>query len=445
MKQRKLKKKSIIFLLLIILIITLSIIFIPKQFNKKDPNTNDALSNNTESINYIEVVTEKLKNHNISREFIEWIDNNYDNSIEKLYTILKNNDYDISMWHEVTGYSYLVLNDLYTNKYDNMNIIKILDSKDEATLSFVGDVTLADDWFVAPKYDERNKGIYGILSSDTVEIMNNSDVMVANSEFTVSNRGSSMEGKYYTFRAKPERLAIYYEMGVDLVTLGNNHVYDYGQDAFLDMLDAFKEYKIPYIGAGHNLEEASAPYYFIINGYKIAFLNGTRAEKFIMTPGATEDSEGVFRCYDPTNMINKINEVKKESDYVIVIMHYGKEGSHDLEPEQVKSSKLYIDAGADIIVGHHAHTLQGIEFYNNKPIIYNLGNFIFNLGTDDTAIFQIKLKNDGSMEYYIIPAQQKDVFTQILYDEEKARVIADLNSWSVNANIDSNGKITEIK
>ena len=79
--------------------------------------------------------------------------------------------------------------------------------------------------------------------------------MVANSEFTVSNRGTKMAGKQYTFRAKPERLTIYDEMGVDLVTLANNHVYDFGRDAFLDMLDSFDKYEIPRIGAGKNIEE----------------------------------------------------------------------------------------------------------------------------------------------------------------------------------------------
>ena len=439
--KKKLKVKPIALIILLVLIIITT--FFTLNYYEKGKQEKE--NTKTEQINYVEEITTKLKSQEIEKEFIEWINKNYKNSLKELSTLLEKKEYDTSMWHDVTGNSYLVLKDLYTNKYENSNNTKVIESKEISTLSFVGDVSLADNWFVAPKYDEKNNGVYGILSKDVVDIMTQSDLMVVNSEFTVSNRGAAMVGKQYTFRAKPERLSIYYEMGVDLVTLANNHVYDFGQDAFLDMLDAFQEYKIPYIGAGRNLEEASAPYYFIINGYKIAFLNGTRAEKYILTPGATENSEGVFRCYDPTNMINKIQEVRKESDYVIVIMHYGKENYHELEPEQVQSSKQYIDAGADVIVGHHAHTLQGIEFYNNKPIIYNLGNFIFNPSTDDTAIFQIKLSKDGSMEYYIIPAQQKDVYTQTLTGEEKQRVINDLISWSVNANIDSEGKITEIK
>lgn len=251
-----------------------------------------------------------------------------------------------------------------------------------------------------------------------------------------------MPGKYYTFRASPKRLPIYNEMGVDLVTLANNHVYDFGKTAFYDMINSLNEYKIPYIGAGKNINEAKQPYYFIVNGYKFAFVNATRAEKIILTPEATDTEGGVFRCYDPTAFINVIKEVKKESDYVIALIHWGREDSHELENVQIETSKLYIDAGADVIVGSHAHVLQGVEFYNNKLIVYNLGDFIFNNETKDTGIFQMKINNNGSLEYYFIPAYESGEYTKLLTDSEKERVIKNMNSWSRNATIDNTGKIT---
>ena len=313
----------------------------------------------------------------------------------------------------------------------------------ENTISFVGDVSLADNWYIMPKYDERNKGIHGILSEDTVKVMTDTDIMVINSEFTISDRGEKMPNKYYTFRASPKRIPIYNEMGADLLTLANNHVYDFGKDAFYDMLNSLNEYKIPYIGAGKNINEAKKPYYFILNGYKIAFINATRAEKYILTPEATENDGGVFRCYDPEPLKNLINDIKKNSDYVVVLIHWGKEDSHELEQVQIDTSKIYIDAGADVIVGTHAHVLQGIDYYNHKPIIYNLGDFIFNDETKDTGIFQIKLNDDGNMEYYFIPAKEENEYTKLLYDDEKQRVINNMNSWSGNASINKEGKITE--
>ena len=390
--------------------------------------------------NALKEVTEKLTN--VDKDFLKWVDKEYPKAMTKMLELL-NRSYEESMWHEATGNSYQVLQDLYQKKYDSMDNVKVLKTDKENTISIVGDVSLADNWYIMPEYDIRAKGIYGILSEETVEIMKSSSLMIANSEFTVSTRGSAMRGKQYTFIADPSRLKIYDEMGVDMVTLANNHVYDYGQVAFLDMLDEFDKIKMPYIGAGRNLEEASKPYYFIINGYKFAFLNATRAEKYILTPGATEASEGVFRCYDPTNMIEQIKKVKAESDYVIAIIHYGREGSHDLEEEQIESSHQYIDAGADVVVGHHAHVLQGIEFYQHKPIIYNLGNFIFNADTIDTAIFQMKVKDNGIFEYSMIPAIQKDKYTGLVDGEEKQRIIDLLNSWSINASINEKGQLLE--
>lgn len=440
MKIRKWVK--IVFPLIAIILLGVGIFII---FNNKDKNSNnkEEPKEEIEEIDISKIVFDKINNEEISMEFLLWVKDSFNGSLDKLNELLDSNQYDLSYWHKVTGYSYIVLKDLFNKKYDNMDNVKIMESNNPSTISIIGDVSLADNWYIMPKYDEREKGVLGILSESVTNTMTKSDLMVVNSEFTVSNRGSALNGKQYTFRAKPERLSIYHEMGVDLVTLANNHVYDFGRDAFLDMLDAFDKENIPRIGAGRNSEEARKPYYFIINGYKFAFVNATRAEKYIMTPEAGEDSPGVFRCYDPTNMVNLIKSVKEESDYVIAIIHFGKEGSHDLEDEQVSSAKKYIDAGASAVVGHHAHVLQGVEIYNEKPIMYNLGDFIFNANTEETAMFQIKLNDDGSMDYYILPALQKGCFTDFLKDEEKQKLIDKINSWSINAKVLEDGKIVK--
>lgn len=437
-KKRKLKKKfKVIFIIFILITISLCLFLVS---NKK----NNSATNRKSKEDLVETTYSKLSNYDISKEFISWVNTNYSGSLNKLDKLLKDNEYNKNMWHEVTGYSYIVLNDLYNDKYSEQENIKTLEVNWPITLSFAGDVSLADNWKIAPKYDERG-GINGILSDDMLDIMTNSSLMVVNSEFTVSNRGNPIPNKLYTFRAKPERLAIYKEMGVDLVTLANNHVYDYGKEAFLDMLDAFKEYKIPNIGAGHNLNEAMEPYYFIINGYKFAFVSASRAEKYRLTPGATENSAGIFLCYDPTNMINLIKDLREENDYIISIIHFGKEDSHELEKEQVSSAKAYIDAGSDMVIGHHAHTLQGVEIYNDKPIIYNLGNFLFNQATVETALFQAILDNNGTFTYKMLPALQKDCFTDIASGNLKKKIINDLNSWSINAYIDEDGNILKSK
>ena len=421
---------------IVILVSLLLIIVFKVNGNKKEIKVESKITK--------EEVIDKIlsKTNKIDNDFLVWINDKYGiESLTKLNDIIEKEEYSKDIWHDITGNSYLVLSDMYNNKYDDIDNVKVLDSSGDSTISFVGDVSLADDWFIMPKYDERGKGIYGILSEEVVDIMKSSTLMVANNEFTISDRGEKMPGKYYTFRGSPKRLSIYDEMGVDLVTLANNHVYDYGKDAFYDMLTSLKEYNIPYIGAGKNIEEAKRPYYFIINGYKVAFVNATRAEKLILTPEATETEGGVFRCYEPEGFASVIKSTKEESDYVVALIHWGREDSHEVEDVQVDTSKIYIDAGADIIIGSHAHVLQGLEYYNDKLIVYNLGDFIFNNETKDTGIFQIKLNDNGTMEYYFIPALESNEYTKLLYDTEKQRVINLMNSWSTNATLDENGKI----
>ena len=401
-------------------------------------NDNENQNTQTVSNNYDEILTYFAEDKNITSDFLEYIKNNYsDDLINKLAESLKNNKYQESFWHTYTGNSIKTLIHL---KEKNLENTKIINKKGDITLSFVGDVSLADNWDIMPKYDERKIGIYGVLDEEVLSIMNNADIMVANNEFTLSNRGTRLN-KAYTFKGDPKRASIYKEMGVDLVSLANNHIYDYGHDAFIDTLNTLKSQDIAFVGAGNNIEEAKKPYYYIINGYKIAFLNATRAEKNIITPEATENKEGVFRCYDPKLFIEEIQKAKQESDYVVALIHWGKEQSHTLEQVQIDTGKKYIDAGADVLVGSHAHVLQGMEIYNGKLIAYNLGDFLFNNWTTETGILNVNIANDGKLSYKFIPCLQSNVKTSLLKGDKKTNLINKMQNWSYNVQIDENGYI----
>ena len=437
--RRNLRKVKII--LILITLILLSGVGVYLNF----PRSNTTTSKETEQIRTSEDIIDSILQYQldegIDKQFLTWINENYEKgTLEKMEISLIEGTYNNTIWYSLTNNSLLVLKDKYNNI--SLDRTKTINSKkEEILLSFIGDVSLADDWYIMPKYDERGKGIYGILSEDIVNIMTSSDIMVANNEFTISNRGEKMPNKYYTFRGAPKRLSIYKEMGVNLVTLANNHIYDYVETAFYDALDSLEEYDIPYIGAGRNLNEAMQPFYYIVGGYKIGFVNATRAEKFILTPEATDTTGGVLRCYNPSRFISVIEETKKNSDFVIALVHWGKEDSSNLEDVQVETSKMYIDAGADLIVGTHAHTLQGIDFYNDKAIIYNIGDFIFNHETKDTGIFQLKIDDTGSFKYYFIPCKQKDKYTYLLNDSEKIRVLDKMRGLSPNVSITNEGEI----
>lgn len=438
-KRRKLKVKRVLLaILLLFLLIGSGWYLISIKLRNEEVNTIDKKVDKNDTSELISNII-SYSNNKVNDKFLNWVLDNYgEHKLIELENEFKDS-YSDDVWRDVVGESYLVLMDKYNGLITEDGNIKVV-NKGNGMISFVGDVSLADNWYIMPKYDERGKGVYGILSEEVVDVMTESSVMIANNEFTISDRGEKLPKKYYTFRGSPNRLGIYGEMGVDLVTLANNHVYDFGEVAFYDTLDALNNYELPYIGAGKDLEEAMKPYYFIVNGYKIGFVNATRAEKFILTPGALEDSPGVFRCYDPTNFIKVIEETKKVSDYVVALVHWGREDSTVLEDVQITTSKQYIDAGADLIVGSHAHNLQGIDFYNDKAIIYNLGDFIFNNETKDTAIFQFKINDDGSLEYYFIPCRESEEYTYLLEDAEKTRVLDFMKGLSPNITIESDGK-----
>ncbi len=199
-------KKIIPLLLVIILIIVYSVLL--KNYEKSDENELPTLIAN---------IKENINDESIDETFLTWVADNYKiDTLKEISLYLKDNPYDEAIWHKTTGNSLIVLDDLYHNTFDSMDNITIIDTAKENTISFVGDVSLADNWYIMPKYDERKKGIYGILSEDTVKIMTETDIMVINSEFTISDRGEKMPNKMYTFRASRKRIPIYNEMGADL-------------------------------------------------------------------------------------------------------------------------------------------------------------------------------------------------------------------------------------
>lgn len=315
------------------------------------------------------------------------------------------------------------------------------------TLCFAGDISLDESAVTTAQLDASENGISDCISPELIQIMQDADLMCLNNEFTFSTNGSPMEGKMYTFRANPERVAVLQEMGVDVVQLANNHVYDYGKQALLDTFTTLENADIDYFGAGKNLEEAMEPVYYEIDGKTIALVAASRAEKFKMTPQATETEPGILRCYDTELFIEAIKEADENADFVIAVVHWGTEYSYDLEDVQLSTGKEYLDAGADAIIGGHSHCLQGMEYYDGKPIIYSLGNYWFNNKTLDSMLVQLRFVGDdngGSLDVSVVPAIQSGAKTQIVTEkEEQERIYSFLEDISINIEIDENGVVKE--
>lgn len=315
------------------------------------------------------------------------------------------------------------------------------------TMCFAGDVNLDENWGTTQFMDSQENGIYDCISPELVEMMQDADFMCLNNEFTYSTRGAPLPGKAYTFRALPERVEVLHQLGVDAVTLANNHVYDYGPDALMDTFAVLEEAKIPYFGAGRTLEDAMEPLYLEIDGKVVALAAASRAEKNKMTLQATETEPGILRCYDTELFLQVIREAKEHADFCIAFVHWGTEYSFELEQVQRDTGKAYLDAGADVVIGAHSHCLQGMEYYNGKPIIYSLGNYWFNEKTLDTMLLQLHFsgtETETDLTVQVIPAVQAGYRTTYAGEPAEQRRIYDfLEEISVNVKISDEGGVTE--
>ncbi len=316
------------------------------------------------------------------------------------------------------------------------------------TLCFAGDINLDENWGTTQFLDKQENGIRDCISKDLIERMQSADIMCLNNEFTYSTEGEPLPRKMYTFRAKPERVNILKELGVDIVKLANNHTYDYGAEAMLDTFETLEQAEIEYIGAGRNLQEAMTPVYIELDGKKVAFVAASRAEKNKMTPQATEENAGILRCYDTELFLKVIKEARENADFVIAYVHWGTEYSFQLEEVQLTTGKEYLDAGADVVIGAHSHCLQGMEYYDGKPVIYSLGNYWFNEKTLDTMLLELHFfgdDNEKELEVKVVPGIQKNYQTQSVNAEEQERIFTFLEDISINVEIDKEGIVTEKK
>lgn len=314
---------------------------------------------------------------------------------------------------------------------------------DPIILSFAGDVNLDEASYPVKKYDSEKKDITKCLSEDLLKEMNESDIMMLNNEFAYSTRGTKTPDKSYTFRADPDRVDILKKMGVDIVSLANNHSLDYGQDALADTFTTLDNAAIDYIGAGENLARAKAPIYYTINGKKIAYVAASRVV-FAMNWYATDDRPGMIGTYDPSLIIETIKEAKANSDYVVVYVHWGVERKNSPEEYQRILATNYIDAGADAVIGCHPHVMQGLEFYKGKPIAYSLSNFWFSRATIESALLKLYLDNNGQIQLQLLPVMAKNTYTYLITDtHEKADYYDFINNISFNIEIDDDGFIKE--
>lgn len=337
---------------------------------------------------------------------------------------------------------------VYEEIYDDENKhYSLMAAKtDEITLSFVGDIGFAEGYATINVCRQQPNGVFDCILPEVMNIMRSTDIMMANNEFPYSYRGAPTPNKTYTFRADPADVVMMTDMGVDIVSLANNHAYDYGPDALMDTFDTLKNARLPYVGAGKNIEEAMKPVYFHVNGKVISYVSATQIERYGNpdTREATADSPGVLRTLEPSKAVAVIEEADRNSDFVVMYVHWGSESTDLVEQSQRDLAKAYADAGADLIIGDHSHCLQGIDYVKGVPVFYSLGNFWFNSKTLDTCIVTATLDtqcNISKLEF--IPCIQSGSKVRIGDGDNYDRILEYMRGISDFAQIDENGIVTE--
>ena len=358
---------------------------------------------------------------------------------------LDSRGYRDDMWETLTGYTFSVLYDIYKGNLTSPNVTVLGDVYDQkkTTLAFTGDVNLSYDWYNMEHFRNAGGKVENVFSADLLDMMRKADLLLVNNEFSISDRGSPLSGKTYTFRARPADLSILSDLGVDIVSLANNHVYDYGPDAFADTLTNLDAAGILRIGAGMDETEASGVRYIISGGMKIALCAASSAEKNRFTPVADGDSAGVMGIYETDAFCRVVEDAKAHADLVIAYLHFGTENSNGIDDKQQAAAHAIIDAGADIIIGAHPHVLQPIEYYNGCPIIYSLGNFWFNKKTLDTGILTVSASVGIRPVLRFYPCIQSGGNVALAGDADKSRIIEMMNSWSSSANIGEDNRVRE--
>jgi poly-gamma-glutamate synthesis protein (capsule biosynthesis protein) len=265
------------------------------------------------------------------------------------------------------------------------------------TVNAVGDIMLAG----SGERTFRKLG-YDNPFAATTEILRRADVVIGNLEAPIAVTGAEFTAKKFRFRLSPLAAPALKNAGFTHLSLANNHILDFGEDGLRQTLEALAREGLACSGAGRNLAAAREARIVEVRGVRIALLSYSLVypEEFFATSGKAGTAPG----YAPLFTVD-IKRAKEVADYVVVSFHWGGEGLIEPKPYQKTAGHRAIDAGADIVIGHHPHVLQGVEFYRNGVIFYSLGNFAFgslSSNADRSIIARITL-DGGIKEVEVIP------------------------------------------
>ena len=274
---------------------------------------------------------------------------------------------------------------------------------------------VAGDWApirqFQPIIEKTPRAIYG----DLLPLIQAADLSVVNLETPLSDRGAPVQKSGTVFKGEEKHVAGLAAVPFDVVTLANNHIFDYGPEAFQDSLKVLEQNRIKHTGAGISEIDAATPLVVEIKGIRIGIVNFSEGEDLT----AAQDNRPGVMGWDLATVTRTIKTLKQKVNFVLAISHCGIEYIPFPPPYVANAFKLVADAGADCVIGHHPHVPQGIAFHNRTPICYSLGNFVFYQETDLKFrklgyMVKIGISNAAMVSVELIPYQIKPQGLQAL-------------------------------
>jgi poly-gamma-glutamate capsule biosynthesis protein CapA/YwtB (metallophosphatase superfamily) len=266
------------------------------------------------------------------------------------------------------------------------------------TLAFAGDVNFAGR-------TARLLGDPATAFGPVAAVLRSADLAAVNLETAVTSRGAP-QPKTYHFRTPPVAFTALSDAGVDLVTLANNHVLDYGLVGLADTLASARAARFPYVGIGMNAAAAWAPYVTTIKGMRIAVIGVSQVAELASSWVATASRPGEANAIDLGRTLAAVRAARRLASVVIVFMHWGTEGQACPDSSQLSLAPKLAAAGASIIIGAHAHMLQGSGWLGHTFVAYGMGNFLWWERSYSTAtgVLELTLHPHAALTARFIPA-----------------------------------------
>jgi len=279
------------------------------------------------------------------------------------------------------------------------------------------EVVFGGDFYPGRRWEEKIiNNASSIWSDEVVTFFHNADLRIVNLEtpLTVSNNPIKKTGP--NLKCHPDIVKTLKHANIDLVTLANNHIYDFGDKGLKDTIKILNDNKIDYIGVGEDKITAGNS---IFEKEEVVFLNYSHNEW-----GAATDKTSGFNSYSIIDITNRIKHYKKLNKCVCLILHRGHEHFSFPSPNMVEEFRFFVDNGADLIITHHSHFYSGFEKYKNGHIFYGLGNMLFDSSTKDERWFEsfllkINFQNKKIKDFKILPINHKVENGKILISNEE--------------------------